>query len=152
MTISIRSSLLQFSIWLIVTTAIFGLIAMITIQSGLSVLIPFFSMSIMLPYMVSFYLMTKHFIKKYQTVPNKKQRWLLSFSCIGIFWAISLFAGLVSMYLSGADFSHIDGGALVFFVLIFGAYIIGINLLLVVLGYFFLGKPATMMLSHHERL
>lgn len=148
---SIRSSFAQFTLWFIVTTAVFGLIAMITTQIGFSFLIPFFSMSIMLPYMISFYLMTKHFIKKYQTVPEKKQRWQLSLGCLGIFWMISIIAGLLSMLISGADFSQIDGGAMVFFVLILGGYLMLINILLVVLGYFFLGKPASMMLSHLQR-
>lgn len=148
---SIRSSLASFSLWFIIVTSIFGLLAMLVSQSGISFLIPFFSASIMLPYMIAFYLMTQHFIKKHQTTPQPKQRWMLSLGCLFIFWVYTFIAGAIGLWLSDIHLAQQDMGAYVFFILIFGGYLIGINLMLVLLGYFFLGKPAEIMLKHQQR-
>ena len=149
--LSIRSSLLHFLIWLIVATLLFGLVALVCTSFG----IPFFSeaisMLIMLPYMMSFYQMTQHLVKKYHVLPNKPQRWLLSIGCVVLFWLYTFGAGMLGIWLSGAEIRLKEIPPLNDLMLLFLGFVLLINIFLVVIGYFFLGKPAEIMLERQLR-
>ena len=148
---SIRSSLLHFLIWLVVVTVLFGVVALGCAALG----IPFFnqaiSMLIMLPYMISFYQTTQYFIKKYDTLPTNKQRWLISISCVMIFWIYSVIAGFIGLWLSDVQIQLKEIPPMNSLLLLFIGYIFIINAFLILMGYFFLGKPAQIMLERQTR-
>ena len=148
---SIRSSLVHFLMWLVVVTVLFGVVALVCTSLGLPFFSEAISMLIMLPYMISFYQMTKHFVKKYQTSPSTLQRWLLSLGCILVFWLYTFGAGMLGMWLSGASLQFNGLPPLNSMMLLFLGYLVVVNLFLLFIGYFFLGKPAHIMLARQNR-
>ncbi|MFC3901537.1 hypothetical protein SAMN05421749_101191 [Acinetobacter marinus] len=134
--------ILYFLCWLIVLTFALGALGMLLPQV--------FSMLVLLPYMISFYLMTRHYLKKKHAVPDMALRWHLSIGCATAFWLYSIVAGLIGIFLlqGSVDLAPLWHALNSFaFVLIFASIFLMVNAFLVLLGFWFLGKPAQMMLK-----
>ena len=150
---SISTSLARFALAFFIITCVFGIVGMLISQSGYAMLNQFLSFSVLFPYMVSFYLATQHFIKKFNTTPQGKQRWLFSFGCLGIFWLYTFISVVIGTWVSDAQINVQELQAALsspLFIMIFLPVILFFNLLLLFLGYAFLGKPAQIMLKHDQ--
>lgn len=135
--------ILNFLMWLIVFTVLLGLSGIIFPQ--------ILSMLVLLPYLLSFFLMAQRFIKKTQQTPNMAQRWQLSIGCATTFWLYSILTGLLGIFIAQGriDFSAIQHAFSSWaFLLVFSAIFLILNAFLVLLGYWFLGKPTAKMLEH----
>ncbi|KAA8735285.1 hypothetical protein F4V57_00330 [Acinetobacter qingfengensis] len=141
------SSYCYFLLWLIVLTVLLGIIGAFLPQ--------FFSMLILMPYVIAFYLMTNRFLKHYHRLPDKKQRMQLSTGCATIFWCYSIVAGYIGLMLTQKtltpDFSSLWLALhnQTFVIFLIGLFLC-VNALLVGLGYWFLGKPAARMLEQQR--
>ena len=138
--------IIYFLCWLIALTFALGALGMLLPQV--------FSVLVLLPYMISFYLMARHFVKKMKTIPDMTSRWHLSIGCATAFWFYSIIAGIVGIFMvqGRIDFAPItnalSSGA---FVLIFLLIFLMVNAFLVLLGFWFLGKPTQMMLKKYQK-
>lgn len=148
---SLYPSFIRFALYFFATTCGFGLLGMLITQTSSALLNQILSFSVLLPYLISFYLMTQHYIKTHHAVPQNAQRWKLSFGCVGIFWLYSLLAMGAGLLMSGENLDQSALSSLMFIGLLLGIMLIGLSLLLILLGYFFLGKPAQIMLTHAQK-
>ncbi len=138
--------IIYFLCWLIALTFALGALGMLLPQV--------FSMLVLLPYMISFYLMARHFVKKMKDAPDMTTRWYLSIGCATAFWFYSIIAGIVGIFLlqGGVDFAPIAHAlSSTAFVFVFLSIFLMVNAFLVLLGFWFLGKPTQMMLKKYQK-
>lgn len=142
---ALASSYLSFLIWLILSTMVVGMLGMLLPQ--------LFSLMILLPYIIAFVHMALRFVKKFQLLPTTKQRWQLSIGCASIFLLYSCLAGGLGLILSqDGDINalyQVLGNT--HFVIFFVGLYLCINAILVMLGYWFLGKPTAKMLAYYQQ-
>lgn len=150
---SLYPSFLRFGLYFFAVTCGFGLFGILLTLLGFAFLIQLLSYVVLLPYLISFYLMTQHYLKNHQAIPPNKQRWQLSLGCLIIFWLYTLFTILINLYLSNTEFNFMSIQqlfAVPSFAILIGFAFCSLNLLLLILGYAFLGKPAKIMLSQQK--
>ena len=138
--------IIYFLCWLIALTFALGALGMLLPQV--------FSVLVLLPYMISFYLMARHFVKKMKAIPDMTTRWHLSIGCATAFWFYSIIAVIVGIFLlqGGVDFAPIAHAlSSTAFVLVFLSIFLMVNAFLVLLGFWFLGKPTQMMLNKYNQ-
>ncbi|TXJ07907.1 MAG: hypothetical protein E6Q25_06815 [Acinetobacter sp.] len=138
------SSYVYFLLWLIASTILCGLLGIVLPQ--------LLSLLILFPYILSFVNMAMRYVKKFQHLPNTTQRWQLSIGCASIFLLYSTLAGIIGLMLTqNASLSDLYAALnnLSFVIFFVGLYLC-INAILVLLGYWFLGKPTTRMLKYYH--
>lgn len=136
-------SLSWFVMILVAYTLVFGIIA------GL---LPAFAQQmsylVLLPYFAAFWTMSKKFVHLNAELPTPHQRWQLSMGAAALFWAYSILAGCLGLWLTGHWASVADqlfSPANQEIVWLWLIMIIWVSTILIGLGYWFLGRPLALL-------
>lgn len=150
---SLGPSLFRFGLYFLIMTSMFGLLGMLVAQSNHALLNQIFSFTVLLPYLISFYLATQYFIKTYKTTPKAQHRWQFSLGCLIIFWAYTIITVIIGMLLTQTSFNTDSLAQLLkmpLLLLILASVMLLFNLMIFLVGFWFLGKPANIMLQRQK--
>lgn len=144
----VTASLIRFLLILIGFTLVFGIIGLLA-----PMLASLLSYGVLLPYFIAFVMMSNFFVAKNQALPSLRQRWQLSIGAMLLFWVYSAVAGSIGFVLSqdvddalALLFTPLYQSALTLWMLL----LMLLSIILVGLGFWFLGKPLAMIHHVHQ--